>query len=760
MRAMLIQAFSRCVRWLSVCALLFVAHGAAAQQTLTTTFSSNNGSYGNMFDVVATNDVVIRGFDVNLDPGTWDVEVYRRTNPGSFLSVSGLPSAWTLMGSYTVTSIGADLPTPLPKDLELIISAGTTQAFYITTTGAPGMNYTNGTAVGNVYAADANLQILEGAGVIYPFGTTFMPRVWNGTIHYGRVIQATPGFLSIQQAINIASNGDLIQVAPGTYTETIDFLGKAITVRSTGGPAVTTIDGVGGGPTVSFVNNEGADSVLSGFTVTGGQGGLGEGGGIHCSTGTPTIEDCVITGNTGGGDPGGPFGISGAGGIHIGPFGGATIRDCVISSNQGGSGIGLGLGGAGGLYAKGLLDMSGCQVTNNVGGNRFGGRGGAGGIGIGVLSSIDIRECTITGNTGGHGDRGGAGGVHTLGDSATTVDRCTISGNLGGNGVNGIGGAGGMDFDQGGQIIVGCMVHGNQGGSSTNSHGGAGGINVEGDTGSRVLHCTIANNTGGNGSTGNGPGGILYFEMINSGSILENSIVWGNTGTELMEVVLPLNATTPVVSHSDIEGGWPGTNNIDADPIFTDMASGDLHLQAASPCLDMGDATVFGLPTADIDGDPRIVFAGPDMGADEIASPFLSGSGEDLALEVLVNGVQAIQLAAGDALSIRIHSPNGTFDGTPPVIAAQIFPNGSPPSGWPGLPEVHLDPGSLVFLFLETSFGPLGPVVIPPGGFTLAYSLPASMPGYSIRIQGFAFGPLAAVNGLFAATGAHDLVFQ
>ncbi len=51
-------------------------------------------------------------------------------------------------------------------------------------------------------------------------------------------------------------------VAPGTYFEIIDFLGKAITLRSSGGPEVTIIDAnFDGGPGVTCESGERADTV-------------------------------------------------------------------------------------------------------------------------------------------------------------------------------------------------------------------------------------------------------------------------------------------------------------------------------------------------------------------------------------------------------------------------------------------------------------------------------------------------------------------
>ena len=76
------------------------------------------------------------------------------------------------------------------------------------------------------------------------------------------------------------------------------------------------------------------------------------------------------------------------------------------------------------------------------------------------------------------------------------------------------------------------------------------------------------------------------------------------------------------IIYSDIEGGWPGIGNINADPLF--MGNGNYHLSAGSPCIDAGTAD--GAPAYDIDGDARPQGAGYDIGSYEYigASPTCS----------------------------------------------------------------------------------------------------------------------------------------
>ena len=117
-------------------------------------------------------------------------------------------------------------------------------------------------------------------------------------------------FCSIQDAIDAAADGDTVLVLPGIYHEMIDFIGKAITLRSVDGAGATIIDGAGlNDSVVKCVSGEGTDpnqpaTVLDGFTITGGAGesinnptGLRVGGGMYNEGSNPTVRNCVFTEN-------------------------------------------------------------------------------------------------------------------------------------------------------------------------------------------------------------------------------------------------------------------------------------------------------------------------------------------------------------------------------------------------------------------------------------------------------------------------------
>ncbi len=143
-----------------------------------------------------------------------------------------------------------------------------------------------------------------------------------------------------------------------------------------------------------------------------------------------------------------------------------------------------------------------------------------------------------------------------------------------------------------------------------------------------LTNCTFSGNRGLRGG-----GGISF-----SGSLtLTNCILYQNTAYNGAQ----LFSTSPDftrISHSLIqESGGSGESwdsslgsdegyNIDADPLFVrnpnpvDGDCGDLHLQAGSPAIDVGDTfSVVDLDT-DLDGNPRIVNGFVDMGAYEYSS--------------------------------------------------------------------------------------------------------------------------------------------
>ena len=102
-------------------------------------------------------------------------------------------------------------------------------------------------------------------------------------------------FLTIQEGITEASNGDTVLVASGIYYENIDFLGKGIVLISMDGPESTIIDGQNWmiDEVVCMVSTENDSTVFSGFTVQKGRYGFY----LSYMEGAPLITDNIITDN-------------------------------------------------------------------------------------------------------------------------------------------------------------------------------------------------------------------------------------------------------------------------------------------------------------------------------------------------------------------------------------------------------------------------------------------------------------------------------
>ena len=217
-------------------------------------------------------------------------------------------------------------------------------------------------------------------------------------------------YASIQAAVDYASDGDEIVVAPGVYTSdhpdhVVNLLGKAITLRSSDGPEVTFIDGEGVRRGVDCLNGEDNDTIIKGFTVTGGRGTYG--GGMYNTYSSPTLENCRFTGNTA--DYGG-----GMYNIYSSPI----VIDCSFGGN---SALASG-GGMFNLYESSPA-LTNCTFSENTAETWWGG---------GLLNGYDSRptldDCAFTNN---HAVEGGGMYNHNLegDDSTPTVAGTVLCGN-------------------------------------------------------------------------------------------------------------------------------------------------------------------------------------------------------------------------------------------------------------------------------------------------------------------------------------------
>jgi hypothetical protein len=291
-----------------------------------------------------------------------------------------------------------------------------------------------------------------------------------------------------------------------------------------------------------------------------------------------------------------------------------TMTDVEITNNQSLGLWGYGLGHGGGLMLAGAKGTyTNMTITNNYA-PTFGG-----GVWTdGSFSDWTMVNSTISGNTATSG-----GGVAMWDGPSPTLINVTIEdnssvatwvsngpgGGVWGNNVNPTlryctirnneadASGGGVNFYGGGYPkLTNCLIVGN---SSTS----VGGVSLDGVS-ATIIHCTISENTGGGLNASGGYAGIYNSIITNNNNGVNE--VWGSVG----------------IIYSNIEGGYAGEGNIDADPLFTDADNGDYTLQPDSPCLDAGTADLNGDGTEDI---TDYIGSAPDMGAFEANIPAPTG---------------------------------------------------------------------------------------------------------------------------------------
>ena len=390
-----------------------------------------------------------------------------------------------------------------------------------------------------------------------------------------------PGeYLRIQSAIYASVNGDTVLVGPGTYKESICFVGKNIVVRSSYGPDRTSI--VTGYPVhytcVYFIDGEDSTAVLEGFTInnmgsdsdSGGDEPLTQyGGGIYIENSSPTIRNNVIQhcrANSGGG------GVYSRNSSPI--LVGNTIYDCAIGEGNGG-----------GVCLRGDDGVNSIQlIGNTISQNRLIGFGA--GIYIsGAQNGVDIIGNDISDN----GDYGCyyGGGIYIFGsgaDSASTLLGNRISGNY----ASQIGG-GIYCRNASALISLGNVISDNQ------ALVGAG-LRLS-RTSTYIGNTTFSENVSLETTFGSAAILALHCDSL----VIVNSILWGNISHGGLSNTIRIYDTYLSVEYSDIEGGldsiWAdsfsvinwGTGNLDVDPLFEVGPLSAFHLSESSPCIDAGN---------------------------------------------------------------------------------------------------------------------------------------------------------------------------
>ena len=348
------------------------------------------------------------------------------------------------------------------------------------------------------------------------------------------------------------------------------------------------------------------------------------------------------------------------GGLYT-KLGGATVRRCLFIANAASATGNYGYGAA--VYAdSAVLDISDSSFTSNLA-THFGGAV------CNMNATLTLTDCSFTSNSANLG-----GGLYTSGTPAPTLRRCTFTGNSatseGGAILNNIGAT--AIFDSTFRANTS-----NRGGAIYNLQGASGPItrctftaNTATDLGgaifndeqsdSRITNCTFAANSAAQGgaiqfyyyggprlanctfianiatvqggavavrfgssprfynctfTANQAPSGAAIDLTNNCSALLYNCILWADAGGEIHTLGTP--DSTADATYSDIQGGYAGAGNIDADPRFVRVPSpgldtlwqtsdddyGDFRVQAMSPVIDAAGNADVSADSSDLDAD-------------------------------------------------------------------------------------------------------------------------------------------------------------
>ena len=416
----------------------------------------------------------------------------------------------------------------------------------------------------------------------------------------------SPEYPTIQSAVDAAIDGDTIILRTGWFTGDgnldVRIESKELTIRGEA-PTGTVIQGPGnpfeGQREAFFIRGPSAFVTLQDIEIRGCTGER-SGGAVSVVSASVVFERVAFIDNSAIGD------FSGRGGALTLSASVASIRDCTFRRNAassfGAGGAGDGEGGAV-WVGGGQAVFERCVFEDNIAGgsDMFGeARGGA------IRASgtmLTLRKCDIRSNTATAAGASGGGisgidsTIHLIGTNlirnrasnagggisatgVTTVIGGRIAANRASNVASEFATCGGFRL-RGATHMANVIIDGNAaiGRSASIGAGGLGGS-------ASVVNCTFVSNGADAGN------GLAVFDDATAD--VHSSILRDGTGS------LSVGAgATLSIAFSNVQGGYPGTGNIDADPLF----NFDRRLQPGSPCIDAGDSTALLADEFDLDGD-------------------------------------------------------------------------------------------------------------------------------------------------------------
>ena len=500
------------------------------------------------------------------------------------VAVEQADARWDLEHNFNVGDAGDPYPGTANNRAFSAASLPDSTSYY---DGPTGMSVSNISDSGETMTADIALSLPRHAQWYVNASTT----------GYGNGLSQDRPYATIGEAMAAARVGDTINVAPGVYTETVNFAGKEVTLSSSNPQDANTVANTiiragANGASVLFRHAEHRTAVLDGFTISHLPGITGSG--INIMGAAPTIRNCVLRGNT---------------------------------DNRAGEDLSFG---------GGILALDGANPL--VVGNRFEGNAADVGAGVCLLrAGAELRDNTFTGNRATY-DGGGVAMVRAT--AGAVVQGCVFTDDEAKRG-------GGLFCSESSPVVSDCSFKGclarNQGGAIHLREGSSAQIRRAAITNCRAilytfsrgggLYCVLGSNAVIDGLSLWGctaPQGAGLFSNSDSAPVITNSIIAGCTGPGIQA------QQALAVTYSDVWGNtgknvigfaYPGgsNGNLSADPRFADAAAGDMHLKSrvgrfteggtwvqdtvSSPCLDGGD------PQANVGAEPSPNGARLDMGA-------------------------------------------------------------------------------------------------------------------------------------------------